>query len=365
MNIESMKASKLIKDLEGAVRACEAQRMDPVSPQDISLQEYVQERWQMSMEAFHAELGVEPGTDSIQNILNLPDQSYRWLIPEIYRDAIRLGLRKAPIYPNVIAAEQTVSQTSVTMPAINMSEAAPKIVGTAETILVGDVSFGHKTVKIYKYGRGVKIPYEVKNYVALNVVGIFLQDFGVQLGMGIDSMMINTLMNGDQPNGSESAPVIGIKTPNDLTFRDMIRIWVRMARLGKSPKVIIAGEEMSIDMLELLISTRTVGEARMKLNVKSPMPQSADLYVHGQVANNQALIIDPASTIIKLNAQPLLVESEKIVSNQTEATYCSLTTGFSTMYRDSRVVMDQTVDFDTDGFPSYMDPTTRETVTFD
>lgn len=363
-NSEQLKKSKYLAGLEGAVRACEAIRRDTENPQDITLAEYFQANNQLSMQDLYKDLGLNPCSDTIANIVNLPDTALRWLLPEIFRDALRLGLRKNPIYPSIISGEQSVKQTSLTMPAINMSDATPKTLGVAETIPVGDVSFDKKTVTIHKMGRGIKVPYEVIQYVALNLVAIYLQDFGVKLGMGIDTLAINTLLNGDQSNGSDSIATVGVTTANDLVFRDMLRVWVRGSRLGKKYGTMIAGENMSMEILDLLTNTRFFGTPRATVDIKTPIPQNSDLFVHGAVPDNQVIILDPSTSLIKLNAQPLLVESEKIVSNQTEATYASLTTGFATIYRDSRINMDMSLAFGSNGFPTWMDPTSQEIVNF-
>lgn len=367
MNQEKIDSSVYKTELEAAVRQCEAMRRDAKNPTDVTLAEFVKTKWNVSMESFYAELGIDPQYDTIQNIVNLPDKNYRWLLPEIYREAIRLGLRKNPIYPGLIAGEQSVSQTSITWPAINMSDATPRKVGPAETIMVGDLSFDQKTVKISKIGRGIKVPYEVQQYVALNVVGIFLQDFGVKLGMGIDYLALITAINGDQPSGTDSAAVVGITTAaGPLVFRDLLRIWVRMSRLGKRPNIMVAGEDMAMDILDLLTLTRVgYGEARANVNIKTPIPNSSDIFVHGAIPTNQVLIIDPTSALIKLNAQPLLVETEKIISNQTQETYATITTGFATVFQDSRLVLDKSLAFSANGFPATMDPTAQEIVTFD
>lgn len=368
--IKKIGEGKFKAELEANVRACEAIRRDKTNPQDITLAEFMQEKNQISMEDLYLDLGLDPYVDTIQNIINMPDPSLRWLIPEIYRDALRLGLRRNPIYPNVIAGEQSVSQTSVIMPAINMSDAAPKQVGPAETILVGDVSFQQKTVKISKIGRGIKVPYEVIQYVSINLVAIFLQDFGVKLGMGIDSLMINTLLNGDQANGSDAISVLGVNTPytapatSTLKFRDLLKVWVRGGRLGKDFSTMIAGEGMAEDILDLFVTTRLFGAPRANVNVKTPIPQSSDVYVHGGVPDNRVIVLDKSTALIKLNAQPLLIESDKIISNQTQETYATLTTGFATIFKDSRVAIDSTLDFASNGFPSYMDPTSQENVIF-
>lgn len=352
-------------NVKEAVKKCEALRRDTKVPVDISLSDYFKDTQGISMETVYSDLGINPTVDTIQNIINMPDNSLRWLIPEIYRDAIRLGLRRAPIYPNLIAGEQSVAQTSVKMPAINMSEAAPKKVGIGETIQTGSVSFDQKNVTIYKYGRGFKIPYEIVQYVPLNLVAIYLQDFGVKMGMGLDNMAITTLLNGDQPGGGDSIATIGVATANDLVFRDLLKPWVRMGRLGKNANQMIAGEDMAVEVLELLTNTRVVGTQRINVNVKSPLPQNANVFVHGSVPANTTIILDPSTALIKLNAQPLLIESDRVVANQTQEVYATFTTGFATIFRDSRIALNMALAFSGNGFPTWMNPVNQEQVSFE
>jgi hypothetical protein len=65
-------------------------------------------------------------------------------------------------------------------------------------------------------------------------------------------------------------------------------------------------------------------------------------------------MIDPRAALVKLTAKQLMLESERIVSNQTEAVYATLTTGFSKIYNDSVLVLDTTKAFASYGFPEYM-----------
>lgn len=362
MSTNKIETSKYLKQLEPAVRACDALRQNKEESIDISLSEYLMGKFQITMAELYADIGINPSVDTIQNLTNMPDTAFRWLIPEIYREALRLGMRKSPIYPSLIAGEQGVSQTKLTLPSINMSEATPARVGVAETIPIGTVSFDQKSVSIYKIGRGIKVPDEVRNYVALNLVSIFLQDFGVKMAMGLDALLINVLLNGDQADGSDSIATIGVANTTDgLTYKDLLKIWVRGARLGKKFTTMVSGEAMAIDILDLLTTTRVFGTARANVNIKTPIPQNSDLFIHGNVAADKVIIVDPSDAAIKLNAQPLLVETERIISNQTQETYASTTTGFATIFRDSRMVLDRTVTTD---FPTWMDPSYQENVIF-
>jgi hypothetical protein len=330
---------------------------------DAKLSDVVKKTLNMDMLGFYQGMGIDPSSATIKNLMELPDVSVRFLVPEMIMDALRLGLRRAPIWPNIIAGEQPVSQTTVVMPHIDMADSAPRYVGEAESIPIGDISYGQKTVKIHKIGRGIKISYEVREYVAINMVSVFLQDMGFKLGHALDTLAIDTLINGDQTDGSESAAVVGIGVPTAMEYEDLLRVWLRMGRIGRTPDFIIGGETMAINTLMLEeFKQRYQGTTDKTLEVITPIPQRASYAIHGAVPANQQIVIDSQSALIKLNAKPLMVESERIVSNQTEATYASLTTGFANIFRDGRVIMDQSLDFASNGFPAFMDVDAFETV---
>lgn len=323
---------------------------------DISMAEVVNERYGVSMDQYLSILGIDTRKDTLQNLFTMPDQSVRWVVPEIIRAAITLGLRQAPFYPNIIAGDQPVNGLQVTMPYINMSDAAPARVNEAETIPLGTISYGQKQVSIFKIGKGIKITDEVKNYVSLDVMGIFLRDFGIQLGYAMDNLAIDTGINGDKIDGSESAPVIGVGTTSEgIQYRDLLRIWIRGSRMGRNFTSMIGGEDEALDILDLPeFKVRSNGTTEATLNLHTPVPNRADFWIHGGIPANQLMLIDKAAGMIKLTAQPLMLESERIVSNQTEAMYASLTTGFSKMYRDAIVMLDSSKAFSSNGFPEYM-----------
>jgi len=99
---------------------------------------------------------------------------------------------------------------------------------------------------------------------------------------------------------------------------------------------------------------RHSGTTQATLNVKSPVPSSANFYIHPGTPNQQLLLIDTSAALIKLTARQLMLESERIVSNQTEAVYASLTTGFSKMYQDAALLLAADKKFTEFGFPDFM-----------
>lgn len=358
IDISQYKAADFIKDLPSMVQFMDAARAgnkDQVCT-DISLEEMVQEKYGLSQEDFFEKLGINPRMTTMQNIFTMPNNGIRWIIPEIIRAAIVLGIRKAPFYPEIIAHDEKVGGLQVTMPHINMSDAVPAKINEAETIPLGDISYGEKSVSIFKIGKGFKLTDEVRDYVSLDVLGIYLRDFGIQLGYALDALAMDVLLNGNMTDGSESAPVIGVyDTAKGIQYKDLLHLWVRASRLGRSYQNIIGGEDQAIELLDLPeFKDRHSGTTQATLNIKSPVPNQANFYIHPGTPDNQLLLIDKSAALIKLTAKELMLESERIVSNQTQATYATLTTGFCKMYHDAAVLLASDRQFSTNGFPSFM-----------
>lgn len=366
MNLDKFEKSKFKGEIKGLVNLADSLRSDKDQPQDITLSEIVEEKFQVGLDGLLADLGIDPTIDTINNLMTVGDADVRWLIPEIIRDAIRAGLRDAPIWPAVTATEQDISQKSVTMPYINMSDATPRYVGEAETIPLGSISYGEKAVSTFKIGRGIKLSYEVRNFVSLDVISIFFQDFGIRLGQALDTLAVDVLINGDQADGSGSAPVIGVGTADSKEYKDFLKVWIRASRMGRKMNTIIGGEASALETLDMAeFKDRKAGTTDANLTLKTPVPKDANYFIHGNVPGDQEILVDPRYALIKFNVIPLMIESEKIVSNQTEAFYASLTTGFGKVFRDSAVVVDKSLAFASNGFPDYMDVDSYQNITLE
>lgn len=358
IDISKLKSEDFIKDLKGMVQFMDSARAgnkDTVCT-DISLEEMVQEKYGLSQADFFEKIGINPRMTTMQNIFTMPNEGVRWIVPEIIRAAIVAGIRQAPFYPDLISHDEHVSGLKITMPHINMSDAAPAKVNEAETIPLGDISYGEKTVSIFKVGKGFKITDEVRDYVSLDVLGVYLRDFGIQLGYALDALAMDVLLNGNMLNGAESAPVVGVyDTTKGIQYKDLLRLWVRASRLGRNYQNIVGGENLAIDMLNLPeFKDRKSGTTDATLNIKSPVPNKANFYIHPGTPDNQLLMVDRSAALIKLTAKELMLESERIVSNQTQATYATLTTGFCKMYQDAAVLVAANKAFTTNGFPAFM-----------
>nr|DAY46504.1 MAG TPA: major capsid protein [Caudoviricetes sp.] len=358
VDISKLKKEDFIKELPQMVSQLDAFRQGAQNkkPVEVTLGELVTGKWGITEDELFEKVGINPKIDTMENIFTMPQQDVRWIVPEIIRSAITLGMRQAPFYPEIIASDQSINGLTAIMPMINMSDAAPAKVNEAETIPLGDVSFGQKSVSLFKIGKGFKLTDEVRNYVSLDVLAIYLRDFGVQLGYAMDTLAMDVVINGNKPDGSESAPIIGVyETTNGITYKDLLHIWVRAARMGRNFTTMIGGEDQAIEMLNLPeFKDRHSGTTEATLNIKSPVPKNANFYIHPGTPDQGLLLIDTSAALIKLTAKQLMLESERIVSNQTQAIYASLTTGFSKMYQDAALILSADKKFSEAGFPDFM-----------
>lgn len=365
LNAKAIKENILL-DFKEAVQQADVLRAGSKTrrPIDLSLEAVVQEKFGFgSIDSFYAAIDVNPSFHTMDSLASMSDfqEGYRWLLPEVVRAAVQLGLRKTPIYRDLVAAEETVDQKKVTMPSVNMSDATPEIVNEAETIPVGSVSFNEKDIKLKKIGTGFKVSDEVQKYVSLNVLSLYLQDAGVKLGLGMDTMAIDVLVNGDGNNNA--APVIGVaNTGNGITYYDLLRIWLRMGRLGRTPSTMLSNEAAALKILQLdEFKGANYNNVKQNINIKTPIPQSQDFLVHGAMPTAEILgLIDNTASLIKLNASALQVESARIAERQLNGTYVTITTGFAKLFQDAFVILDGTQAFTS--FPSILDVNTAENV---
>jgi len=327
---------------------------------DITLAQHLASQYDgMTVDKYYAELDVDPTSVSIGQVLDRQDEAVRWLVPEIFRDAIRKGFIASPIYRDFIIREETVAQPTQVAPFWDTTgiDNSPKPLGAGESMELGALKYGQKTVHISKSGIGLEIVDEAIRYSSISLMSLFVQDVGIKLASSLTRELISVLINGDQADGSEAAGVVGVGTANTMAWNDFIRVFVRGGLRNRNWTKVIGNEitiNYMLDMPEFRTSNK-VANPELRLNVKTPgvLPQALDAYVHNAVPNNQLIMVDPTLAVVQLTSMPLTVESDRIVQRQLNGTYVSLTTGFMNIFKDARIILDRSVTTD---FPSSYAP---------
>jgi hypothetical protein len=286
----------------------------------------------------------------------------RWIAPEYFMDPVMRGAVQSVFYPDLVVREVMVPQPTAVIPMIELSDAGTAESSEGATSEVGVVNFGKKTVEITKEKKGIEITDEAILFNNVNLLSIFMEDLGRLIGSDLNDLAVVIIMDGDQADHSEEAAIIGVDDPNlGFQYVDITRVFVRLSLLGRSSTSIIGNEETAVDYLNLpeVKNKQFPGGALLPTNIKTPLPTDQDLYVSPAVTDDQLVFEDSSRTLVQLTARPLMVESDRDIKKGINGAYAQIWTGFANLQRNSRVIMDRTVQFNpvngqAGGFPLWM-----------
>lgn len=282
----------------------------------------------------------------------------RFVSPEVFLDPINRGAVQGTFYPDLIVREIPVPQPQAIVPRIDLSDAALADSNEAATAEEGSITYNTKTVTIKKKMKAIKITDEAVMFSSLSLLQIYLEDFGRLLGNTLNGMAVDTIVNGEQADLSEAATVIGVEsTVNGITWFDLTRVAIQFGLVGQVGRQIIGNSTTGLNFLNLNeVKNRFFGLPLLAVNMRSPLTMPEDLYISSKVGTNKIVVQDPSSSIVQLTAQPLMVETDRIVMKQINGTVASIYTGFSKLQRKASIVIDGSILFSGNGFPAYFTP---------
>lgn len=366
-------------------------------PRDISLRQYLAQNYQTGagepLQPGHlfAELGIDPQSTPVHELMNDPDARFllpeiirtgiargmglsrrgavshgpvlteanggqHFVTPEVFLDPVMRGAVQGVFYPDLIVREEPVPEPTVSVPRIELSDAALAKSEEGVTIEEGSVSYSTKDVKLQKRAKGIKVTYEAIQFNTLSFVELFFQDLGRMLGATLNSDCVDVIVNGDQADGSEAAAVVGVEdTGEGITWLDVLRVAIQFSQLGRTGTSAIAASEAALKFLNLPeVKNRVQGSALMPVAMRSPVVLPENLYISNKVAANQLVIQDSSAALVQLTAQALMLETERIASKQLAGTFASIYTGFAKLQRNASIILDGSIAYASHGFPTWM-----------
>lgn len=284
----------------------------------------------------------------------------RFISPEVFLDPVSRGAVQGTFYPDLVAREISIPQPQTVVPRLNLSDAALADSNEAATLEEGSVTYDTKTVTITKKGRAIKITDEAVKFSSLSLLALFMEDFGRIFGHTLNLMAVDAIVNDTLSSSAEAAPVIGVEnTSNGITWYDLARVAIRFGLIGHVGTQIIANETTGLNYLNLSeVKNKQQGTPLLTTALKTPLTMPEELYVSGAVGASKVIVQDPSASIVQLTAQPLLIETERLVMKQITGTAMSIYTGFAKLQRKASVIIDGSIAFSGNGFPSYMTPLT-------
>jgi hypothetical protein len=294
------------------------------------------------------------GSNGVTSTKDFPSD-FRFIIPEVFSAMIRVAYEHAAMHQDWIATTQPMTTRKLTMPRIERGDGMPSKIAEGGDIPVGSLRFGKKDVSVFKVGTGFVITDELMFESTIDMVSEFLREVGIDMAIGADVEAMRVLVSGEQADGSESAPVVGVTASGTIDYKAMKRIFTRMQRLRRPADRLISGEEdginiTGIDRFEGFQGQTKLADIRSIIGV----PERFIMDTHVLPAN-QTMFLSSGMAMAKLQYRSMTMERRRNEKNQTNELYVSDHIGFAILRRDARVMMDKSLLYSSNGFPSYMD----------
>ncbi len=289
------------------------------------------------------EFGVDTSRVTVDRFFQ-SDPNAKWLFPDVVREAVLEGMRRKPVYPELIAGDEHIEGTAYDVPYVNESAEDEELRTVAEGAAIpeSEITYGDRIVRVDKKGRGVVASYEVIRRMSMDLLRVHLRRMGERLGRDLDARLASVLVNGDS-SGASTAPVtLNTATSGTWTYGDLVSGFIRLSQEHFfSPTHLVADAATLEDLLNLaefkdgrLFDFARTGEMMTPLGMKL-------VHLSDQPAGKVTLL-DAGFAVQKLTEQELLVESDKLINQQWDRTYLTVVTDFAVLYPKARVVIDGT-----------------------
>ena len=262
------------------------------------------------------------------------------LFNSIVEDGLRMGFERQSNWQQLVARSVNSDQLSQQWYYLEDEDIDADLVdiGQAAPIPTGTIKLGENTIRMHKRGRGIEWTSESR-MANIDLVALWLQRLGRRLGRQYENVAINRLLNGYFPDGQDTPPTLGIAESGSLTLADLFYGSAYMEQeLGFSPNLAIMNLNTAYQ-----ITTLRDGDAYVYRN-EIQNGQFADVvnappFISSLVPDNRIILVDTNFALIRYEAKPFGVESERSAKTQVEGSYGTEISEFVPFEKDARLVL--------------------------
>lgn len=291
---------------------------------------------------------VQRGANVRLSAANVQDRR-TYQTPEYIAAPVQQGSIEASFYSELIAVNSPATQNVVTVPRIPVQEdmglkKSSELAKADRTRIVTN----SKQVAWSKTKRAIEISDEAVSRNRISLLQIYYEQLGQFIAASLNTDLVTVLTNGDQADLSESAAVIGIETAYQLKYKDLVRAFVRMMRMGLTPTAIVGSEKMTVDLLDMLENKQrqNVGSPLLSFVPQQRLPENLPIYTSGAMSATQFSLVAENAAFAQETSKALTLESDRDIDAQFDLTVASMETGFWNIRREARLVIDTSLQID-------------------
>ena len=263
------------------------------------------------------------GSDCVEKFFQTSNSAA--LFPEYVSRAVRQGMERADILPNLVATVTDIEgmdyRSIVSAP--TNDEKSLKIVGEGAQIPQTTVRTRENLVKLHKRGRMLVASYEALRFQRLDL-------FSVTLGQILGDA-IGVLLNGDGNNNA--AAVINVDTAGTLTYADLVKLWANMAPYELNTLLAPTAQMQSI------LALPQMQDAKAGLDFqgtgKMITPMGATLLHAPEMTAGKIIGLDKNCALEMVQAGGVVTDFDKLIDRQLERAAITCTAGFAKIFTEA------------------------------
>ena len=271
------------------------------------------------------------GSDCVEKFFQTSNSAA--LFPEYVSRAVRQGMERADILPNLVATVTDIEgmdyRSIVSAPTDD--EKSLKIVGEGAAIPQTTVRTRENLVKLHKRGRMLVASYEALRFQRLDLFTVTLNQIGAYIARAQLHDAVEVLINGDG-NGN-AASVITPATAGTLTYGDMVKLWANMAPYELNTILAPTAEMQKILALPQMQDSHAGLD--FKGTGKMITPMGATLLHVPEMASGRLIGLDKNYALEMVQAGGVVTDYDKLIDRQLERAAITCTAGFAKIFTEA------------------------------
>ena len=271
------------------------------------------------------------GSDCVEKFFQTSNSAA--LFPEYVSRAVRQGMERADILPNLVATVTDIEGMDYRSVVSDATEddKSLKVVGEGAVIPQTTVRTRENLVKLHKRGRMLVASYEALRFQRLDLFTVTLSQIGAYIARAQLRDAIDVLLNGDGNNNA--AANVSVQTAGELGYADLLALWAQLTPYELNT-ILAPTQEM-----QQLLALPQLQDANAGLDFqgsgKMITPLGANLIHTTALTGNSIIGLDKNCALEMVVAGDVAVDYDKLIDRQLERAAITCTAGFAKIFTEA------------------------------
>lgn len=305
---------------------------DPYSHYSERVRGFARDTW--ALEKALEEVGIRvkgPEADAMSKFFSSSASTV--LFPAYVESQVVAGLLLNSLVPMAVAQEVTVNSHTAEHLALTESaeDRRSAVGGEGARTPVMTLHTAERTIRLEKYQTQLNASYEALRLQRLNVVSVFLQRVGQQIGLDETDDMIEVAIAGDGNTGSQvtdtDAEVAGV-----LDYDELIRLSLAFPK-GYEFRMAVVNDTYLREILNMDEFKNPLSGFTYQATGRAPNPIGAEWHRWTSTGStsfstDRILAFDTRLALVQYTEHGVVIETDRLIDRQFESTVVSKWTGF-------------------------------------